>query len=269
MTKPDGLDRLTLIAIAVVAYALANVAHEGLGHGGACVVTGGRPVALSAIYFDCDQDALGSAAVKWRSAAGTLVNLALGALAFAALRAGRREATPGRYFLWLVMSVNLLQAAGYWLFSGLGNIGDWARVIEGLTPAFAWRLGLAIAGGASYWGVIQLSLRELLPFAGPGAERTARARVLCFVPYLAGGVLYVGAGLLNPLGWRLVVISAAAASFGGTSALAWMTELLRDEKRFPAPGNPPLRLPRSAGWIAAAVVVGFLFVAILGPAVRL
>jgi hypothetical protein len=262
------MDRLTLVAIAVVAYALANIAHEGVGHGGACVVAGGRPVALSAVYFDCDEAGLGRAAVKGISAAGTLVNLALGGLAFAALRSRRRAATPGRYFLWLLMSVNLLQGAGYWLFSGLGNVGDWAAVIEGLTPHLVARAILAIAGGAAYCGAIRLSLGELLPFAGPGPDRRAHARLLCRVPYLAGGVLYVLAGALNPLGWRLVVISAAAASFGGTSALAWMTELLRNERRFPPPTEPPLSLPRSGGWLTAAVVAVLVFVGVLGPAVR-
>lgn len=264
----QGLDRLTLIAIAVVAYALANIAHEGVGHGGACVAAGGRAVSVSAIYFECDKTGMGPEADKLSSAAGTLVNLALGSLAFAALRVGRREATPGCYFLWLLMSVNLLQATGYWLFSGLGNIGDWAVVIEGFTPHLVWRAALAAAGGAAYWGVVHLSLGQLLPFTGPGNEGRARARVLCLVPYLSGGVLYVLAGVLNPLGWRLVVISAAAASFGGTSALAWMTELLRNEQRFPPPTEPPLLLPRSRGWLTAAVVAVFVFVGVLGPAVR-
>ena len=52
------IDRATLVAIAVVAYALANLVHEGLGHGGACLLAGGRPVALSAIHFESDLGSL-------------------------------------------------------------------------------------------------------------------------------------------------------------------------------------------------------------------
>ena len=48
------VDRPTLAAIAVVAFALANLAHEGMGHGGACLLAGGRALALSAIHFDGD-----------------------------------------------------------------------------------------------------------------------------------------------------------------------------------------------------------------------
>jgi hypothetical protein len=244
------------------------VAHEGLGHGGACLACGGRAIALSAVYFECDPSGFGPHGDKWESAGGTLVNLLLGGSALMALRLGRRSATPSRCFLWLIMTVNLLQGAGYWLFSGLGNVGDWAHVIEGWTPSWAWRIGLALAGAGAYWGAVQLSLRELLPFLGQDGERLRRARTLCLVPYVAGGLLYVAAGLRNPMGWKLVLISAAAASFGGTSAFAWMSELLRDQGRFPPSGDEPLRLARSASWIGAGLLAAAVLVLLLGPAVR-
>ena len=266
MGHRDGIDRLTLIALAVVAYALANLAHEGAGHGGACLLVGGRPLALSAIHVDADEAALGVAARKWIAAGGTLANLLLGGVALAVMRA--RRPSPGRYFLWLLATVNLLQAAGYWLFSGIGRVGDWATVIDGLSPAAGWRAGLALVGGVAYAGAVLVSLRELRPLLGDDEDRMTRAVALTVVPYVAGGILYVAAGLLNPEGWRLVLISAAAASLGGTSALAWMAQLLRNEARFPPAAGPPLHLPRSAAWLAAGVVTALLFVAGLGPGVR-
>jgi hypothetical protein len=265
-SKP--IDRTTLVAIAVVAYALANLVHEGLGHGGACLLAGGSPLALSAIHFEEDPGSLTASAQKWVSAGGTIANVALGVLALLALHASRRAPTAGRYFLWLLMTVNLLQAAGYWLFSGLGNVGDWAAVIEALSPHWAFRLGLALVGGAAYVGVVVFSLRELAPFLGGGAERLRLAVELTLVPYLAGGTLYVAAGLPNPVGLRLVLISAAAASFGGTSALAWMAQLLRNETRFPPREGEPPPLPRSTSWLVAGAVVALLFVLVLGPGIR-
>ena len=261
------IDRPTLAAIAVAAFALANLAHEGLGHGGACLLAGGRALALSAIHFDGDLGGLAPAAGKWVAAGGTLANLALGLLAGAALRASGGASSPARFFLWLSMTVNLLQAAGYWLFSGVGGIGDWAVVIAGWTPHGAFRIGLAALGATAYWGVVHLSLRDLSPFLG--RERWRRAVPLTVIPYLAGGILYVAAGFLNPVGPRLVLISAAAASFGGTSGLAWMAQLLRNEHRFPPDDGAPLRIPRSAPWLAAGVAVALLFVGVLGPGIRL
>ena len=72
------VDRPTLVAIAVAAFALANLVHEGVGHGGACLLAGGRALALSAIHFDGDLGGLDPAAGKWVAAGGTLANLALG-----------------------------------------------------------------------------------------------------------------------------------------------------------------------------------------------
>jgi hypothetical protein len=94
-----------------------------------------------------------------------------------------------------------------------------------------------------------------------------RARVLTLVPYLAGGALYVIAGLLNPMSPVLVLISAAAASFGGTSALTWMTAPLHGS-RYPRSAAPPLSIPRSPAWIVAGLCVAVVYVGVLGPSIR-
>lgn len=166
------------------------------------------------------------------------------------------------------MTINLLQGAGYLLFSGLANIGDWASVIQGAEPPGLWRVVLGLAGGVAYWETIQLSLRELVPFLGESQGRLRRARELTLLPYLAGGLIYVLAGLPNPEGLWLVLISAAAAAFGGTSALAWMTQLLRDERRFPSSAEAALSIPRSWAWVAVGALTTLVFVAVLGPSIR-
>ena len=70
------------------------------------------------------------------------------------------------------------------------------------------------------------------------------------------------AGLLNPIGLEIVLISAVAASFGGTSLLAWYPGIPRK----PGPGTPetPLAIERGKTWIAAAAVALILFVGVLG-----
>jgi hypothetical protein len=40
------LDALTVGAIGILAYMLGNVLHEGLGHGGACVLIGAKPLVI-------------------------------------------------------------------------------------------------------------------------------------------------------------------------------------------------------------------------------
>lgn len=258
---------MTLVSIAIVAYALANTIHEGLGHGGTCAAVGGRLQALSAIHAECDVEGRGLGADRLVTAAGTLANLLAGAAAWLLLRRQEARLTSWRYFLWLLMTLNLLQGTGYWLFSGVGNVGDWAHLVAGLEPRWVYRGMLAILGGAGYWGAIGLGLRTLNPLLGDGPDRLRRARTLCLIPYLAGGVLYVAAGLLNPVSPLLVLISAAAASFGGASALAWMTDLLQGP-RYPPVHGVPLAIDRSFAWIAVAATTALVFVAILGPGLR-
>lgn len=261
----------TVIAIALVAYALTNVAHEGVGHGGMCVAVGGEPITLNAVYFDCSREGVTDTGSRWISAAGTLTNLALAAFTALLLRARLMRAATGSYFLWLFLTLNLLQAFGYWMFSGLGGIGDWNAVISGWPRYAYWRIALTVVGTAAYMFVaVPIALRGLLPFLkARDPERLAAAARLTVVPYIAGGVLYVTAGLLNPESPWLVLISAAAASFGGASALAWMAQLLRNRERYPPASVEPLGIARSRLWLIAGALVAAIFVGVLGPGIVL
>jgi hypothetical protein len=261
LREATKLDLLTIAAIAIVATVIADFIHEGLGHGGMCVATGWRPLMLSTVHFECSPD------TRLVAAGGTLANLIFGALFWAAARAVKRSAS-WRYFFWLLMTFNLFAAGGYFLFSGIGNIGDWADVVAGWQPAWAWRLGLTAIGIVTYFFVfVPLSLRELRPFLGKDANiRVRRARPLTVTPYLTAGVLACTAGALNPVGPLLILISAAAASFGGQSALAWMWALLYGP-RIPSSEFQMPEIDRSRGWIIAAAVLAIAFIAGLGPGV--
>jgi len=254
-------DPATIIAISIIAFAIANLLHEGAGHGGACVLTGGHAKVLSSVHFECSEDS------RFIAAGGTLVNFIAGLLCWLALRFGNPARGNLRYFLWLLMTINLLQATGYFLFSGLGNFGDWAYVIHGLAPAWLWRSGLTVLGAVSYALAVWLALLELRLFLGESDWRRGGAKDLTLIPYITGGVLYTVAGMFNPVGMILVGLSAAAASFGGTSGMAWMTQCLGSELA-PRIFSQALTLPRGRGWIIAAFVTTAVFVGVLGRGVR-
>lgn len=260
VTKPD---LLTIASIAIVATVIADFIHEGLGHGGMCLASGGLPLMLSTVHFECSADA------RLVAAGGTIANLIFGVLFWFTARAVKRSPS-WRYFFWLLMTFNLFQAGGYFLFSGIGNIGDWAIVVAGWQPAWAWRMGLAALGIVTYFFIfVPLSLRELCPFLGKDAKmRVRRARQLAVTPYLIAGVLACLAGALNPVGPLLILVSAAAASFGGNSGLAWMWKLLYGP-RFPSTEFQMPEIRRSWGWIIAAVVLAMGFIAGLGPGLKL
>ena len=135
-------DLLTVIAIALVAYAASNVVHEALGHGGACVALGGRPLVLSSVHFDCGDAAMGTLARRGVAAAGTIANFIAGALALVAFMMTNPLKKPhAAYFLWLFTTLNLLSGAGYFLFSASGTSAI------GLTS----RLGCRPCSGVPRW----------------------------------------------------------------------------------------------------------------------
>jgi hypothetical protein len=262
------LDGWTIAAIAVIVYILSNLTHEGAGHGGACLLAGGRAEMLNAVFLECDDARMSAPGVRWVAAAGTLANLLLAALVWIALRRGDRLRPDARFALVLLLAVNLLQGFGYLLFSGVGRVGDWAVVFDGLKPEWVWRIGLTLLGGWLYFIVApRLFMPHLEPFLGrEQPTREERAQRLTLLPYLAGGLAYLLAGVLNPHGFRLVLLSAAAASLGGTSLLAWYPPLWAKKTGQTGTGEA-LAIRRRAGWLVAAAIVLGLFVFVLGPGI--
>lgn len=261
---PAAVDTLTVAAIGVVAYAIATMLHEGIGHVGACVLSGGQPLVVSTVHMECSVD------TRLVAAGGTIVNFAAAVLFFAVSRFARRF-TSVHFFCWLVMTINLLMGTGYFLFSGVGGFGDWAVFIKGLGPTWLLRLALVLVGALSYLAAARFCLLELRPMIGSDKERrVTRAIHLMRVPYFAGGALACIAGLLNPAGWYLVALSAAASTFGGTSALVWSHNWLKDAGRIPLGSEPnPPAIERSWLWVTLAFVVAIVFIGLIGPGVKL
>ncbi len=256
-------DTVTLASIGVIAYILGNLLHEGLGHAGACILTGGRVISVSAVAMDC------SAENRLVIAGGTIMNVVAAGIFFMLGRIAGRSSPHLKYFLWLSMTINLMEAAGYFLFSGIGGIGDWDMFIQGFSPQWAWRAALAIIGGVTYLMAVRFSLLELRPLIGSDRQqRIVLASRLMLAPYFAGGVVECLAGVLNPQGWFLVLFSAAASTFGGTSGLAWGKQWLRGSRIPPGPPCQPVAIARNWFWICAAIVLSVAFIAVLGPSVR-
>jgi hypothetical protein len=267
MAKPRvrDLDGLTIAAIAIVAYCAASLVHEGLGHGGACLLLGGRPQSLNAIFFSYDEASVSNAARLVIAMAGTVANLVFGCLAALLLARWRHAAATARFFLWLFCAVNLLQAAGYLFFSGVAGVGDWAAVVAPLRAPIASRIGLTVVGGLLYFVTVARFLeRRLEPFMAPGPRGGGRLGRLVRLPYVVGGVTLTATGLFNPHGLELVLISAAAASFGGTSLLVWYPFRRRAGL---AGDGVPLSIPRSPAWVLAGALTLVVFVVVFGPGI--
>ena len=261
-------DPLTIVSIGLLAGALADFIHEGLGHGGACLLVGGKPTLLTSMNFVWDEHGFPDWTLRAVSAGGTIANLLAGALALASLRRPRFTAHL-YYFVWLFAAVNLYVGTGYFLFSGVSNIGDWANFIVELPFTWLWRGLLVLLGGSSYYFCVRVMLGKAVPLTGGDpAIRYRRANMLMLIPYFAGAVLSLSAGLLNPQAKALILISAVAASLGGTSGLAWGPQLLRDP-HWLVSSSAPVAIPRHWGWVVAGLLVAVVFIAALGPGLKM
>src|SRR5260370_4726325 len=177
-------DTFAVGAIAILAFMLGNVLHEGLGHGGAFLLVGAKPLVLSSVHFECSVDS------RLVMAGGTLVNFQAGAVFFVFGRLTGPRYPRLKYFFWICMTVNLFTGTGYFLFSGIGGIGDWGEFIQGLGPQWLWRIGLTIFGAATYLLAARISLLELRPLIGSDkVQRHQRAVSLTVTAYFSGGIL--------------------------------------------------------------------------------
>jgi hypothetical protein len=164
-------DALTLCAIAALAFIVADVAHEVVGHGVGFLATGGRSAVMTTTRLIVDTRSLSRLGGRVFSIGGPLGNLACAGLAWLAQRWLRGPRARARVVLWLVAAFNLLWAVGYLVYSGVLGRGDWAELVQGLAPTWLWRPGLLALGVALYYLSAKALAGEIRWFAGRHALR--------------------------------------------------------------------------------------------------
>jgi len=165
-----------------------------------------------------------------------------------------------RYFFWILAALNLLPGAGYFLFSGIFGFGDWNEVIRDLPYHAALRIGMTLGGAVLYVLVVRLQGVAITPFLVDRSSYNTVGRL----PYCAAGVFSCAAGLLDPLGMRLLFVSTIPAAFGGSSGLMWADSFVPG----PPGTGPTLFVQRDLVWWIAALLIGGAYIAVLGPGVR-
>jgi hypothetical protein len=254
-------DLLTVSAISLLAWMLASMSHEGIGHALTALLTGTPSGVVSTMAWSSPYRA-----TRLVAAGGTLVNLAEALVFWLALRGARKTSPQTRLFLFAGCTFNLFTGSGYFFFSGVSNFGDWAQVVAGLEPHWLWMVLLTVAGAAAYYGSMRAMAAALVRYMGIPPEDRPRMKQLTWNLYFSALVLSVAAGLMNPLGVKVVVESAVAASAGGNAGLLWL--------RYYVPrGTVPERsgdgVARRYGWIAAAAVILAPYIIVLGRGITL
>ena len=251
----------TVISIAIVAYAACDMIHEVLGHGLACAMTPGvKALSLSTVALQTSSES------RFVAAAGSVMNVLAGLFLLVLFRLRKRFDSMG-YFLWLLATLNLFNGTGYLLFSGLLDVGDWAVVIAGLTPHWAWRVALAIGGLVTYAGSLSIVAAAIASRVRSGQVDRRDVPRLAIPAYVAGGLLLVAGSALNPISPSLILMSGLSSGFGAMFGLAFIPRVVERRTADGAAGAPGLRASRA--WVACALLVAAIFVGILGRGVPL
>jgi hypothetical protein len=259
-------DLFTVIAIAIIAYAGANITHEILGHCGTAALLGSKCSFISTTEIRFTPEL----SIDWRfrigAFAGSAANWLVALICLRLLRAWRSASPPLHFFLWLSICVNLFLASTYLLVSPIIRFGDWYSITIGLTHPFFWRSGMIVAGALACWLSFRLCSNELSKLIGLEAEHARSTAWSLVVPaYVAGGTISIVAALFGPLPlkWALFV---GGGMFGVTF---WFLLLPLRVRARTVPTQDSFIIPRSRAWIVTGALVALTFVFVLGPGLSL
>jgi hypothetical protein len=258
------VDLWTLAGLVLLLLPLLTMAHELAGHALTCIASGHRPSELGAYYVECP--GTGSWSRRVVAMAGTGVDVILATLAYIAW--GRAKRPLPRLALWIVFTVKGMVAAGYWMFSGVSNLGDWGPDAGGgigpLPWPWLWRGVMFAVGLYVYIAVVRQAIRMMIAMLGGGEQARRTQRKIAMTIYLIGGVSALLVSLFNPVGIAITLMSAIASSFGGTAGLFNVAYCRRCDQ-------PPrdFVIGRYYALAAAGVLMMLTFAAVLGPTIYL
>lgn len=258
------VDAYTLVGLVLLLLPLLTMAHELMGHALTCVASGHRPSELGAYYVECP--GTGEWSRRIVAMAGTGVDVVLAVLA--GLAWGRARRPLPRLVLWIVFTVKGMVAGGYWMFSGVTNLGDWGPDVGGgigpLPWPWLWRVVMFAVGLVVYIAVVKRAIRMMAAMLGGGEAARRTQRQVAMTVYLVGGASAFLVSLFNPLGIVITLVSAIASSFGGTAGLfnvAYSRPCIEPPRDF--------IVGRHYAILAAGIAMTLAFAAVLGPTVYL
>jgi hypothetical protein len=254
---PDAQDNLpTVVAIALVAYVIADVVHHGLGHGVMCWLRGGQIELLSSVFVRCSRTEMAI------DLAGPCANLILGLIAALALRVTRRISVSTELFYILLEGFNLMWFSIQLIFSVLTDSDDWTWLLHVLNGAPAARYSLVGAGVLVY----VIAARDLRTRLARFARPPGRAWLIVVAAWLSAGAIACATALFDPHGpgavWHKAVPQSLLLSIGLLFLPARARQIVPPPEACPAIGI-------SRGWMAAAVVLSVLSIVFLGPGIGL
>jgi uncharacterized membrane protein len=167
-----------------MSYIIADIAHEAIGHGGACLIAGGKITLLTSVYFRSKTHSFIT------DAFGPLTNLAIGLLLWTLLRRANHFKAYTQLLLLHSMTFNLFWFSWLCFYAGITNKGDFAFDIRGDTELLAWRIFLVVIGILFYRIFLHLIVSVALIIFNSFKHNFSKQRLrqLFLIPYLSAGV---------------------------------------------------------------------------------
>jgi hypothetical protein len=241
----------TIVAAAIIAFTIAALAHEGIGHGGACLLLGGHLNYVSTTFADCS---LRSYLID---GAGPVAGLLMAFLCWLLARNGRYSGTPRGAFLIFGFAFAAFWNLGYLIQSGLIHGGDWYFVATALFPASGSLTVMALLGIAAYAAAIKICVR--LFKSNAGAQGGPSPLFTAVIAYIAPIFAMACAAYFDPRGpqkiWSDAVPEAAAAI--GLIVAAGLLARKSPDLRFAIAPSP--------AWLAGGAVSAGILIMGLGP----
>jgi hypothetical protein len=245
-------DAHTVGAVAIIAMCVATAAHEAVGHGGACLLLGGRITLLTSVYFHCDVKSV------YVSPAGPLGNLVAGVAGWAAMQLLPTSFPRTKLFALLLTAFSFFWAFAYLVSSLVTGNGDYAIAFHDFLGDHdtLWRDAGIIVGVALY-----LLFSRWLRSASARLFGARTTRLLQ-TAWLAATLATIAAATLYAPD-RIHAMREAGLEIG----VASIPLLIPRRHATGAGETPPVAC--SWGWIAAAIMLFVAFSLTLGAGYKL
>ena len=271
-TEPrTKIDVPTLIAVSTVAWALVNILHEIVGHGGACIIVGVPVEAASTttIYMNVDWGQLvaehGQNPLRLVAAGGTMANVVTGAVALWALARKKVTSMATRCFLWLFATFSMIVVAMNMVTNPLLGFGDWTDLLSSVESRHVGKAAIVGAGLVLTLTGYVLSLRLWMPPTKGHRLALLRITAIPVVTLIIVQTLSLARSpfaALPPQNNHLL-----SSVFLYIHFMLWATAVNLIPQPRSSDVTEALRLPRSHAWLALGLVVFVFFVLVLGPGI--
>lgn len=175
MKSSTILHSLTLISIGILAYMLADLAHEAIGHGLVSIIIGNKITLLSSVYFRSQPHSFIT------DAFGPLLNLFAGIVLLIVLKMRSFSGIYVKLFFIIAYVFQMFWFSWMCMYGAVTNSGDLAFYFPERSSAFMWRTVLLFTGCCTYWISFQSASKIIQ------SSSLIRNRKFYTVTYLSAG----------------------------------------------------------------------------------